>query len=196
MAWYSMIQRCHDTKYRHYKHYGLKGVVVCDEWRNDYQKFLDWSLVNGWEKGLELDKDINGNGLIYSPLTCAWVTREENQAHRNRNLKKYTYRGCQYNLSQLAKIVGKSRSSLNLMINTMGKTVEDAVNSTPHIRINQQDADNIRKLKKRGCSVKEIQDVIGKGVTINSIYKVLNNITFPSFQTGTKMNRFKSFFVR
>ena len=78
VCYLDMIIRCYDKECKNYRFYGAKGVIVCDEWKNDYQKFLDWALNNGWAKGLQLDKDINGNGKLYSPECCLWVTGKVN----------------------------------------------------------------------------------------------------------------------
>lgn len=74
-----MIERCYDPYSLSYDNYGGRGVTVCDEWIEDKQEFIDWAIANGWKNELELDKDILGDGLLYSPTTCCWVTREVNQ---------------------------------------------------------------------------------------------------------------------
>lgn len=87
-AWHAMIQRCYNEENCNYHAYGSKGITVCDEWRNDYQKFLDWSLTNGWKRGLQLDKDIKIPGnKIYGPNACSWVTPKENSNHRSNSVK-------------------------------------------------------------------------------------------------------------
>lgn len=68
--WYSMIQRCYLKRPR-YAHYA--DCTVCDEWHN-FQNFARWAVANGFQKGLNLDKDllIKGN-KIYSPETCLFL---------------------------------------------------------------------------------------------------------------------------
>ena len=73
-----MISRCYNDKNQAYGSYGAKGVIVCDEWRNDYYLFEKWALSNGYVRGLELDKDIKGNSKLYSPQTCLWVSKRKN----------------------------------------------------------------------------------------------------------------------
>lgn len=80
-----MISRCYNKKDISYKNYGGRGVVVCDEWLKGYQFFLTWALEHGWRKGLQLDKDIKGNGLLYSPSTCIFVTPTVNGNNRRNN---------------------------------------------------------------------------------------------------------------
>lgn len=81
----SMINRCYNVNDISYKRYGGKGVVVCDEWLNDFMAFYNWAISNGWEEGLQLDKDIKGNGKLYSPETCIFVTRKINCRNKSNN---------------------------------------------------------------------------------------------------------------
>lgn len=82
--WQSMRGRCYNTNDPAYFNYGGRGVRVCYEWDNDFQPFYDWCIANGWQRGLFVDKDIRGDGLLYSPDTCSIVTRKvNNQARRS-----------------------------------------------------------------------------------------------------------------
>lgn len=78
--WTGIKQRCYNAKCKAYRFYGAKGVVMCDEWVNSYRNFYYWCISNGWEEGLEVDKDIKGNGMVYSPETCLIVTHAVNVA--------------------------------------------------------------------------------------------------------------------
>lgn len=84
-VWSKMVRRCHDENDGRFKDYGAKGVVVCNEWRNCFIVFYKWALSNGWQPGLQIDKDIKGNGRLYSPDTCIFVTRKENMRARTCN---------------------------------------------------------------------------------------------------------------
>lgn len=123
-----MICRCYNKNHKTYKHYGGRGVKVCDEWRNDYQKFLDWSLANGWAKGLQLDKDIKGNGLLYSPETCSWVTRIQNCNNR-KNSVKYEYNGLMVTAPEISRMSG-IRGSLIYQRLRRGLTAIESINFT------------------------------------------------------------------
>jgi len=81
----AMISRCYDANDISYKRYGGKGVTVCDEWLDDFISFYNWAINNGWQEGLQLDKDINGNSKLYSPETCIFVTRKINCRNRTTN---------------------------------------------------------------------------------------------------------------
>jgi hypothetical protein len=47
------------------------GVEVCEEWKT-YSNFERWVITQDWE-GKDLDKDLLGNGKLYSPDTCCFL---------------------------------------------------------------------------------------------------------------------------
>lgn len=77
-VWKGMKARCRDKKHISYKNYGGRGVTVCEEWQKDFFAFYNWAISSGYKEGLKLDKDIKGNGLLYSPDTCLWVSNKDN----------------------------------------------------------------------------------------------------------------------
>jgi thymidylate synthase len=83
-VWANMISRCYNPADPMYAAYGGKGVHVCDRWLEFRAFEEDAETLPGWPGqrpstvGLEIDKDINGDGFTYSPDMCAWVSREEN----------------------------------------------------------------------------------------------------------------------
>lgn len=79
--WSKIKERCYNPKRPAYKNYGGKGVVMCDEWRNDFQIFYNWAMTNGYQDDLTIDR-INSNGN-YEPSNCRWLTLSENVRFRN-----------------------------------------------------------------------------------------------------------------
>ena len=108
-AWESMRQRCYNPKKDHYKDYGGRGIVVCDEWLNDFQAFYDWAMANGYAENLTLDRmDADGN---YCPENCRWATVKEQQNNR-RNNHLITYNGETHTIAEWSEIVGVNRNTL------------------------------------------------------------------------------------
>ena len=80
----SMLKRCYVVSRPDYKYYGERGIAICDEWKNSFHSFYDWSISNGYQDNLTIDRiDNNGN---YEPSNCRWVT----MAVQSRNKRSRT----------------------------------------------------------------------------------------------------------
>ena len=120
--WSSMHERCELKSHAHFKHYGGRGICVCDEW-GDYLPFAKWARKNGYSEGLTIDRiDVNGN---YEPNNCRWVTMKEQQ-NKRRNNHVVEYKGEQYTLSQLAEKTGIGKTTLRERLK-LGWSIEDTV---------------------------------------------------------------------
>lgn len=79
-VWKSMKWRC---KFHHA--YAGRGISVCVDWSDDFRSFAEWSLLNGYEDHLEIDRiNVDGN---YGPGNCRFVTDTVNQ--RNKRDTRY-----------------------------------------------------------------------------------------------------------
>lgn len=99
-VWGTIKDRCYRENCKGYKNYGARGIRMCESWKNDFQKFHDWAMENGYREGLTIErKDINGN---YCPENCIWVPRAE-QSKNRRNCHYITYRGATKTLSEWSR---------------------------------------------------------------------------------------------
>lgn len=81
IAWASMKQRCYDKNCASYRLYGERGITVCEEWINDFKRFL--SDMGKKPNGMSLDRIDPNKG--YSKDNCRWATASD-QAHNKRAL--------------------------------------------------------------------------------------------------------------
>lgn len=102
-VFYNMKDRCYDKRNKSYKNYGGRGITVCDEWLNSVDSFVEWSLKNGYNENLEIDRIDNDKG--YSPENCRWATREE-QANNKRTVLKIEYQGKTQGLRKWCRELG------------------------------------------------------------------------------------------
>lgn len=83
-VWYGIKQRCYYKKHIGYERYGGRGIAMCDDWRNNFQTFYDWSMSNGYKNGLQIDRiDNDGN---YEPSNCRWVDKFTNANNKSTNI--------------------------------------------------------------------------------------------------------------
>lgn len=69
----NMKSRCYNKNNKYYKHYGNRGIKICEEWLSNFKNFYKWAVSNGWEHKLTIER-LNNDG-DYSPFNCAWVDR-------------------------------------------------------------------------------------------------------------------------
>lgn len=129
LRWHGMIGRCYRKSYNTYEFYGAKGVRVCKEWRGSggFENFYRWSLKNGWQLGLQLDKDIKGNGKLYSPKTCSWVTPVVNCNHRSVT-KRYCFSDGNFSIRDMCDYLEVEYRLLISSLVNKKHTVDDAIN--------------------------------------------------------------------
>ena len=82
--WAAIKRRCYYEKCVGYHNYGGRGVRMCDEWKNEAAKFVEWCKSHGYKKGLEIDR-INNNGN-YEPNNCQFISKVENEKKKRNTI--------------------------------------------------------------------------------------------------------------
>lgn len=101
-AWSNIVQRCTNSKNKHFQNYGGRGITVCDEWRLSFKAFYD-HVGDPPTKMHTIDRIKNDRG--YEPGNVRCVTRKENQRNR-RNTYYVDYQGEKVPLSRVCEIRG------------------------------------------------------------------------------------------
>ena len=113
-TWNRMIHRCYDVSNHKYPSYGGRGILVCEDWRNNYDSFYKWALENGYCFGLWIERiDNNGN---YCPENCKWATRTE-QMRNTRRTHLIDYNGTRKSLAEWCEILNLYYPTINSRIN-------------------------------------------------------------------------------
>lgn len=107
--YYGIKNRCYNKNNKYYFNYGGRGITMCDEWKNDFIKFKNWALENGFEEHLTIDRIDNNKG--YFPENCRWVTKQKQDRNKRSN-KNFTWRGETHCVQEWCEILGFTRDCL------------------------------------------------------------------------------------
>ena len=125
--WICMKDRCYNPKNKKYKDYGGRGIIICDEWINDFEAFANWAYDNGYIENVSrgectIDRiDVNGN---YCQQNCRWVNQKV-QTNNKRNNHYITYNGETHTVTEWNNILGYKKGVLSRRIFS-GWSIEDA----------------------------------------------------------------------
>lgn len=127
--WARMKNRCYCKNNSAYSDYGGRGIIVCDEWRNDFDAFYDWAISHGYKDNLSIDRiDCNGN---YEPDNCRWSTSEV-QNNNKRNNDYIEYNNETHTLAEWGKILGIRRATLWARIYNYNWSIDRAFTEPVH----------------------------------------------------------------
>lgn len=173
-----MKSRCSNKNEPGYKHYGGRGIRVCEEWLNSFEAFESWALSNGYEEGLSIERiDVNGN---YCPENCKWATSLEQCNNMRRNIR-VTYLGKTQTIAQWARELGKEYNTLRCSYHrgTFPPTKENA-----HKRRN-------KLIEYQGKSLTAVQWAEELGVPYVNIKHKIKRGTFPPTEENAHKRRNK-----
>jgi hypothetical protein len=120
-TWNAMIGRCLKPTHRAFKHYGGRGIRVCDRWKT----FLNFLADMGERpKGLTLDR-VDNDGH-YQPENCRWTTQFV-QCSNQRKTRLVVVDGEDVCLREAARRVGVSHSAISERAKRKGISDQAAV---------------------------------------------------------------------
>lgn len=106
-VWASMIKRCENPAEKNYRHYGGRGIRVCDRWRHSFEAFI--ADMGERPDGMTLDRvNVDGN---YEPGNCRWATYAEQSRNTRRN-RRLLVGGKSMTVTDAARALGVRRWTL------------------------------------------------------------------------------------
>lgn len=121
--WCSMKERCENPHNKSYKHYGGKGIKVCNEWSTSFKNFMEWATCNGYQEDLTIDRIDNLKG--YEPSNCRFVTTYYQNRNYSRN-HMLSYKGETLCLADMASKYGINRATLLYRLKS-GKSIDESL---------------------------------------------------------------------
>ena len=115
----SMKKRCYNKENKDYRHYGVRGIILCDEWLKDVNSFITWAKNSGFAMGLTIDRiDVNGN---YEPSNCRWATWKEQNNNKRNTVKIIDLRdGLEKPISEIAEDIGIKYTTFYMRLKKFG----------------------------------------------------------------------------
>lgn len=121
-----LLRRCYNNNSTVFKHYGGRGITVCDRWMEGFQNFLD-DMGERPSINHSIDRIDNNNG--YSKENCKWATPTEQARNKSSN-RLLTHNGETFCISEWSEILGIQADTITARLNRSGWTIEKAL-TTP-----------------------------------------------------------------
>jgi hypothetical protein len=130
--WLSMRKRCNNENDKDYYRYGGRGIKVCDDWNESFERFYEWAMNNGYQDNLTIERLDNDKG--YNSENCKWIPMSE-QSNNREFCRLFTYNGKTQNLHRWCLEMNVDYKLVNNRINALGWDFEKAI-LTPKRKVN------------------------------------------------------------
>ena len=155
-VWDKIKQRCYNKNHDSYKDYGARGILMHNEWINDFCIFRDWFIENGWNENLETDRRDNNDG--YFPHNIRFVTSDIN-SQNTRVLRRNNTSGYRCVFKSGNNWVSKITVRLKQISLGSFKTKEEAANAYDNYVVSNKLEHNINFPEKFDGYKAEIRDL-------------------------------------
>lgn len=125
-SWANIKARTTNPKCKEYKWYGARGIFMCDEWLNSFEKFFGY-IGSPPAANLTVDRIDNDKG--YVPGNVRWATQKTQSNNKSNNLVIVAH-GRSQTASEWSDETGILRSTISARIKN-GWSGEEAVSRKP-----------------------------------------------------------------
>lgn len=136
--YHGILRRCYNNHEDAYARYGGSGLLMCDEWKEDFMAFVNWANRSGYNDSLTIDRIDNAKG--YSPDNCRWADKKT-QSNNRRNCIMFTHNGKTQTLKQWCEEMGLNYGTVHSRI-CRGWSVDDAILLNFDARIHKRRKDD------------------------------------------------------
>lgn len=127
--WQGMKSRCYDRNHVSFKHYGGRGIAICERWLNDFAIFYADVGEPPSDRHTLDRRDANGN---YEPGNCRWATYIE-QANNTRANLVLTFEDEIRTAAEWSRITGLNAATIRQR-KKRGWTDEQILTTPPDVR--------------------------------------------------------------
>lgn len=172
-TWLDIKKRCYNRNYKQYPDYGGRGILMSDEWKNDFQAFY---RDMGPRPSPEHSIDRKDNELGYSKSNCRWATYLE-QANNKRANIRYKLNNKEYTIAELARMHTMPYATMRIRLLLM--PIEQAVVSSikpAHVKITLNGITEELGIwvKERKLSAQTVVDRLDDGWTMEEALEAIH----------------------
>lgn len=84
--WSQIKNRCYNNRHKKFHLYGGRGIVMCEQWRNDPKAFIDWVITNIGQKPKQQSIDRIDSNKNYEPGNIRWADALKQNNNKRTNL--------------------------------------------------------------------------------------------------------------
>lgn len=132
--WIKMKSRCFNKNDKSYKHYGARGISVCNQWASSFKDFIN---DLGWRPSKDYSLERIDYNKDYCPENCKWILKSE-QSKNSRRVNLFTYKGKEYCLTDFCKEFSFPYSTMRHRVYDLGIPIEEAIKYPQHYKFKKK----------------------------------------------------------